>query len=156
MIRKVRLVLSTLVVVCGAIVTGVAEPALAENYLLIINANNAFSGDPGAMKTVVKRLYLRQITDWPNSEKGNPFGRPSDSAAHRAFAKGVLGMTEAQLQAHWSRLKQTTGETPPREVEKSRVLLRQIARKKGAFSVIAKSEARKLPARVRVLFRFSE
>lgn len=133
-------------------IDAIGEP----RYLIVINANNRFSDDEKIMKAQIKRLYLKQQRAWPNEFKSLPFGRPADNAAYDAFITHVLGMTETQLNSHWLRLKQTTGETPPEAVSSPRSLLRQIARNKGAFSIIRDDEARKLPAKVRILFSFSK
>jgi len=49
-------------------------------------------------------------------------------------------MSGAQIEDHWMRMKQTRGETPPRSVKSSRIVLRQIQLKENAVTVIAKSE----------------
>ena len=129
-------------------------PAEAACFQVIVNASNTFSEDKVTMKRFIKRLYLRQQTIWPNAQESTPFGRPANSPIYQAFVENVLGMTREELNYHWKRLKQTTGETPPRAVEAVRMLLRQVSKKKGAFSVMGADEARKIPAKVRILFKF--
>lgn len=148
--------LSSILVVGALLSIGATDVTGDDSYLLVINANNKYSGNGEEMRQEIRRLYLRHKSNWPDEETSSPLGRPVHTDAHQAFLTFVLGMTQTELNDHWSRLKQISGETPPREVERPRTLLRQIARDKGAFSVIAESETRKLPARVRVLFTFPQ
>ena len=143
--------LMTLVALCAAH-SVVATANEGREFLVVVNANNRFSADETSMKAQLRRLYLKQQRTWPNAEECLPIGRPDESAAHDAWLQ-FLDMTEEQLSEHWLTLKQTTGDTPPESVTSVRSLLRQIARNKGAFSIIEDAEARKLPAKVRVLFR---
>lgn len=141
-----------------ALITGLFTSAIAESipvFFVVVNANNPFSAEQAVMRAQIKRLYLKQQHAWPNEDKGIPFDRPADNSAHTAFTREILSMTEVELTSHWLRMKQTSGETPPETVSSVRSLLRQIARNEGAFSVIQDGEARKMPAKVRVLFRFS-
>ena len=129
--------------------------ASTPTYLVVVNANNPFSAEQQTMMAQIKRLYLKQQHAWPNDDKSIPFRRPVENEAYGAFNTEILRMTERELNSHWLRLKQTSGETQPEAVSSVRSLLRQIARNKGAFSIIRDGEARKLPAKVRVLFSFS-
>ncbi len=133
---------------------GAADP-VAGTYLVLVNGNNRYSGDAAEMMARIRRLYLGDETAWPEADDCVPLARPRGSAADRALSALVLGMDGDELDAHWRRLTQATGAEPPRAIGPVRELLRTIARNKGAFGIIAEGEARKLPAKVRVLFRFS-
>lgn len=139
------------------ILLGMADITLAEDktYLVVVNANNPFSREESFMRNVVKRVYLKQKSSWVSSLKAVTYARPLESASHKAFIREVLGMSQSELDTHWLRLKQTTGEARPREVASGRNVLRQIANNQGAFSVIEEGETRRLNDQVRVLFRFS-
>ena len=131
-----------------------ATTSSAATYLVVVNANNRFSANQETMKAQIKRMYLKQQLVCPNDDESVPFGRPPDNPAHQAFVIQILDMTTGELNSHWTRLQQTTGKLPPDSVSSVRSLLRQISRKKGAFSIIEEGETRKLPAKVRILFRF--
>jgi hypothetical protein len=130
-----------------------AVPGTAVTYLVVVNANNPYSGREAAMRTAIKSLFLRDQIYWPDAGLSVPLVRPRDNAAFAAFVKDVLGMTLDELASHWRRLERDTGTTPPAQIGSARELLGRVARNQGAFSVIAEGEARKLPAKVRVLFK---
>jgi len=132
-----------------ALLAGTAATAQAAEYYLIVNAANDTSAD----KDVVKRLFLKQQTSWPNGVSADPFDRSEGDAARNAFLQNVLGMTETELNAHWLQLKQTKGETPPRQVGSDNIIVRAVATKEGAFGFV--DDASSLPADVKVLFTFS-
>lgn len=146
--------LTALLITIGVVNLSASLASTVPTYLLVVNANNRFSANEVVMKAQVKRLYLKQQLSWPDAAESLPFDRPIDNPAHHAFISQILEMTTGELDSHWLRLKQTTGETPPDAVSSVRSLLRQISRNEGAFSIIEEGETRKLPAKVRILFRF--
>lgn len=150
--RNVRKILLATLVVSGLAL--MSQAAQAENFALVVNAGNSYTADLPSMKNAMKRFYLKQQTTWPNGDPVEAFARVSDSAPHKAFSTTVLGMSQAEQDAHWAKLKQTIGETAPRDVDSSSILLRQIVRKKGSFGVLSSSEMADMPAEVKVLFKF--
>ena len=125
----------------------------AAEYAVIVNAGNDYAAAEGDMKTVVRRIYLKQQTNWPNGVKAAPFSRGED-AAQTAFNKVVLDMSNAAHSDYWIKKKQTEGTVAPRAIGSTSILSRQIARRDGGVSVVPASDA--LPDQVRVLFTFSE
>ena len=130
-------------------------PATAGVYLLLVNGNNRYTAGDATMMAQIRRLYLGQQGTWPDARAALPLGRPADSAAQGALRRLILGMSRDALEAHWLRRNAATGAPPPRVVAEMRELVRAIARGDGAFGVVAADEATRLPAGVRVLFRFS-
>ncbi len=124
-------------------------------YLVLVNANNRYSADDVEMMAQIRRLYLKSESTWPNARQSIPFARPGGIPADRAFRALVLGMDGDDLDAHWRRLKRTSGTGQPETIVDVRDLMVAIARNPGAFGVIAKWETEKLPAKVRILFKFS-
>ncbi len=140
----------------GAVVVsfGAVAPvvnAYSAEYAVIVSAENKFSASEAEMKNAVKRIYLKQQTKWPNGIAGVPFSR-GETSEQTAFNKSILGMDNAAYSDYWVKMKQTEGSVAPRSVEASSILMRQVTRKPGAFSVVSTSDA--LPGGVRVLFRF--
>lgn len=150
--KKLAKLLAVGVLVAGATV-GISAQAQAADYAVVVNAANAYSADEADMKNVVKRIYLKQQTSWPNGTEGEPFAREDSSAEQTAFNAAVLGMDAAAHSDYWIKLKQTEGSVAPRSVGASSILMRQIARKPGGFGVVAASEP--LVDGVKVLFKFS-
>ncbi len=139
---------------------GVSSPAAragtAERvtYLVLVNAGNRLKGTVASLKEQVRQLYFGERREWPDARRGHPIDRPAESGAYRAFAEAVLGMSPDELASFWRRAETTDGGRRPPAIGPVKQLLRRIAREQGAFGVIAEHEVERLPARVRVLFRF--
>ena len=101
-----------------------------------------------------RQLYLGKRQEWPDTARGRPIDRPAESGAYRAFAEAILGMSPVELASFWSRAETANGDRRPPAIGPVKLLLRRIAREAGAFGVIAEDEVERLPARVRILFRF--
>ncbi|MFQ5347550.1 MAG: hypothetical protein ACE5ED_06860 [Rhodothalassiaceae bacterium] len=139
-----------------ALVARFVATAHAADYVVLVNADNPLLDSGANAQETVKRLFLKELTSWPGGVAAKPLGRTKASPAHAAFVAKVLGMSESELETHWLRLKQTRGETPPREVGSTLILFRQIARDPGAFAPATAEEALDAPPETAVLFRFSD
>lgn len=143
---------------------GFGEPVAAQTrmggmwvqpYVVLVNANNRTSSRDGDVVAIVRELFLKEQDTWPNLEPSTPYARPEGHAAEEAFVRLILDMNEPQLRQYWATLHSTDGTEAPPVVADPKELVRTIARDKGAFGIIAESEVEKLPAKVRVLFRFT-
>jgi hypothetical protein len=132
--------------------SSVPQDAVAK-YVLVVHAENPCRDDAATAKALIKRLYLKDLTAWADGTEARPYAREATAAEQVAFLKDVVGMTEAELARHWLRLKNTDGTTPPKAAESERLLLKHIARHRGAFGVVRK-EAVAGAEGVRVLFEF--
>lgn len=128
--------------------------ASAETYAIVTGASNDFSADDNATTQIAKRLFLKEKKDWPNGLEAKVFDRNADSPEQSAFTKNVLQMSKSEVAEHWLNLKQKTGETPPREVGSTRMLMKFLEKYPGGLSVIKVSEAE--GANVRVLLEISD
>jgi len=131
-----------------------AVSAWAAGYKVVVNANVAYAGAPDEAKQIVRRIFLKEATAWPGGPDATPLGRKTDDPAFTAFLSNVLGMTQAEYDAHWARLKQTTGDTPPREVGSASILERLIAKRDGTVGLVSADEAANLGEGVKVLFEY--
>ena len=149
---SLRLV-TLLFVVLSAFWLTVAAPVLAaaETFLVVINASNRISGSDAELREVVRQLYLKEESRWPDDLPSLPIARPVENAATDAFTETILGISPEELETYWAEV----GTNPPGAIGPVRELLRQISRNKGAFSIVAAAEAKKLPAKVRVLLEFT-
>lgn len=134
----------------------VAGAAEAADYAVIVNSGNPVLAEGEAARETVKRIYLKDLGQWPDGSPAEPLARIEGSDAQKAFVAKVLGMTDTAVGEHWARLKQTKGETPPREVNSALVLFRTVGREKGGLAVLTADELLDAPAEVSVLFRFSD
>lgn len=137
-----------------ALAAGMPALAQAADFAVIVNAENPFSADEAGAKAQVARLFLKQQTQWPGGTEAVPFARDAGSPEQSAFEASILGMSAAEQDDHWKRLKQTTGEAAPRGVGSTSILVRQVAKNPGAFGVISLQDAGKLGAGAKVLLEF--
>lgn len=145
--RIVTLFCAALVVLAGS---SAASPGTGD-YAVVVNAANTYKADTGAMKQVIKQLYLKERTDWPNKVPAKPFGRPLGSPEHRTLVYQIMGMTDSQLAAYWLSLKQRSGETAPSEIDSDVMVLKLVARYPGAFAIVKKDAAQSEPG-IAILF----
>ncbi|MBL1277762.1 MAG: hypothetical protein COB30_016905 [Ectothiorhodospiraceae bacterium] len=129
-------------------------PVFAGSYAVIINADNTFSGDKQSAINTVKRLYLKIQSSWPSGSKVKLLARKDSSSIQKAFIKSILGMTDAELAAHWISVKQKTGETPPRSVRSGRIVIKLVEKNSGGVSFIESKDIPGLTNKAKVLFTF--
>ena len=128
----------------------VQEP---KKYVVVINEKNAASLSGEKAKATVKKLFLKSLTRWPDGTESKPYARKGSSESQAAFVKAVLGMNDAELARHWLKIKNMNGSTPPKSVSSDRMLLKYVARHKGAFGVVSADAASKAKG-VKVLLEF--
>lgn len=143
--------LAALLLATASLTTGTAA---AEDFAVIVHQSNNYADSVEAMKQVVRQLFLKERSEWPNKIAVKPFARAAGSSEHDAFLNGVLKMTEADLANHWISLKQRTGQTAPREISRDSLLIKLVAKYEGSFAVVSKGEAEGSDS-VRVLFTFA-
>lgn len=132
----------------------VQEPAEKPvRHAVVVHVDNALSETGEAAKAIVKKLFLKELTQWPDGTEAKAYGRADKSDAHERFRKQVLGMSEAELARHWLRVKSSNGTTPPKEVDSDRLVLKFVAKNENAFGIV-ELDAAKAAEGVRVLFEF--
>lgn len=136
------------------IATTAAPAVLAQPYSIIVNVTNNYAASDDEMRQLIKRLFLKQETDWPNGELARAFGRDPKSSEQNVFAEKILAMNTAEIARHWLGLKQKTGETPPRSINSTRMLLKTVEKYPGAFGLVDEKTAKELPNTVKILFSF--
>ena len=138
------------------LISGTCSPGFSEDsFALVVNHNNPFSGDRQETISLIARLFLKKGKMWPKSDiTCRPFDRDGDSIEHRHFVQGILKMSKGRLAEHWAKMKQLRGDTPPRKIKTTRILLKLIQKNEGAFGIVSQDEVSNLPKDVRVLFFF--
>ncbi len=121
---------------------------------IIVNRENPISGTSKELNILVARIFLKQQKDWPNDILCRAYDRELDSAEHQQFVEHILKMSEGTLSTHWVKMKQLSGETPPRVIRSSGILFRFIEKHKGGIGIVKQEEVRKLPPSIKVLFGF--
>lgn len=123
------------------LLSGLVPLANAADFVVVVNAKNTYAGNPSDTKALVTRLYLKQITSWPDGSQSKVFAAPDDSAQMVAFRERILGMSQPELVGHWLSVKQRTGETPPRAMAATAVLIKLIEQYPGSMSLMLRGEA---------------
>ena len=136
-------------------IIALAAPCFAEETMaIIVNRENPISGTTEELNNLVARIFLKQQKDWPSDILCRTYDRESHSPEHQHFVERILNMSEGRLLAHWGKMKQLSGETPPRVIRSSSILLRFIAKHKGGIGIVKQEEVKKLPSSIKVLFTF--
>lgn len=123
-------------------------------FVVVAHADTAAAEDPEQSLQQVRRLFLKEQSNWTDGTTATAFQREQDNPAMQAFHKSVLEKSDAEVLAHWQKLKQLRGETPPRAVGSARILLRLVAREPGRFGIVTREEAANLPPDVKILFEY--
>ncbi|MBL4789052.1 MAG: hypothetical protein JKY60_08375 [Kordiimonadaceae bacterium] len=129
--------------------------ATADDFYVVVNNSNGYSADIADMKTQIRRFYLKESKNWPGGSTVVSFSRKPSHVAYHAMLNGLLKMSPSEFEEHWARKKQTTGDTRPRSVGSTNILLRLIKRTPGAIGIIKKADSTSLPDGVKVLFEFA-
>ena len=135
-------------------IRGSAE-ATAGEYAVVVNKKNGYEpSDKEQTRNLIKALFLKKRKDWPSGETAKPFAYREGTPEAVAFQKQVLKMSDAELSKHWLSLKQTTGDTPPRELPSASLALKFIDKFEGAFSVMSKEDAEANKDSVKMIYEF--
>ena len=132
-----------------------SSPCVADNsFAVVVNKDNPLSGNSDELARIVARIFLKKQRDWPHDIPSRVYDREPDSPEHQQFVGQVLKMSEGRLAVHWVKMKQVSGETPPRVIRSPGILLRFIEKHKGGVGIIKQDEVASLPSSVKVLFSF--
>ena len=109
-------------------------PVTAAN-VIIVNAGNASGVDLDA----VKRIYLGKSKTFPDGSKALPLTYEQGEAVRESFNGGVLGKSESQYSAFWSKLVFTGRGTPPESVSSQEEMLQLVATNPNTMGFIDES-----------------
>jgi hypothetical protein len=136
-----------------AVLAGAQDNKPPAKWAVVVNSANKCTDTGDAAKATIKKLFLKELTQWPGGLEAKPYSRDGLAPEQVAFLKLVLGMSEAELARHWMKMKNMSGTTPPKDVDTERMLLKYVAKTAGAFGVV-RIDAAKGVEGVRVLFEF--
>ena len=118
-------------------------------YAIIVNVDNVYKQNINEGFKKIKSLYLKRSKTWSENLPAYYVDREHNNSSQLAFYDLVLKMNQKEVSTFWKdRRKKNKKELSLREV------VREIARNKGAFSVVSKSKINKLPAKVKILYHF--
>ena len=127
--------LVALILVTGLVLSTVSLAADESEYAVVASAELAGSSEE-ADATLIRLLYLKELSDWPDGRVARPIGRPADSEAHQRFLEAILDMDSRRLEAHWASLKQRTGQGAVRAISSDAHTVVLLKRFEGAFAVL--------------------
>lgn len=99
----------------------------------------------------IKRIFLGKNKKFDNGNKIIPMNQNQGSEARTAFGKKVLGKSDSQLKAYWSKLIFTGKGTPPDEKSNDAEILKLVANTPDSIAYV---DAASLDDSVKVVGRF--
>ncbi|WP_032096663.1 MULTISPECIES: phosphate ABC transporter substrate-binding protein [unclassified Alteromonas] len=103
---------------------------------IIINANNA----SGIDVEMVKRIYLGKSKAFPDGSRAIPLTFETGNGLRDTFNKDVLGKSESQYSAFWSKLVFTGRGTPPEMISNEDEMLTLVATNPNTIGFIDESK----------------
>lgn len=131
----------------GSTLLLIALPASAGTVVVVSSGNGITELDA----SVISRIYLGKSSSFPNGSSAVPIDQTEGSAPRNEFSEKVLGKSESQLKAYWSKLIFTGKGTPPKAVGDSSEVKKLIADNPNMIGYIDESA---VDEAVNVVFRF--
>ena len=103
---------------------------------VIINPNNTSSID----LELVKRIYLGKSKAFPDGSRAIPLTFETGNDLRDTFNKDVLGKSEAQYSAFWSKLVFTGRGTPPEMISNEQEMLTLVATNPNTIGFVDESK----------------
>jgi ABC-type phosphate transport system substrate-binding protein len=103
---------------------------------IIINANNT----SGIDVEMVKRIYLGKSKAFPDGSRAIPLTFETGNGLRDTFNKDVLGKSESQYSAFWSKLVFTGRGTPPEMISNEDEMLTLVATNPNTIGFIDESK----------------
>ena len=103
---------------------------------IIINANNI----SGIDVEMVKRIYLGKSKAFPDGSRAIPLTFETGNGLRDIFNKDVLGKSESQYSAFWSKLVFTGRGTPPEMISNEDEMLTLVATNPNTIGFIDESK----------------
>jgi hypothetical protein len=103
---------------------------------VIVNANN----NSGVDIDTVKKIYLGKMKAFPDGSRAIPLTFEQGNDTRNAFNNGVLGKSESQYSAFWSKLVFTGRGTPPEMIATDEEMLQLVATNPNTIGFIDESK----------------
>jgi len=88
----------------------------------------------------LRRIYRKEITQWPDGTAIMPFDHAGSSDLRRSFCRKVLGATVSEVQNFWINKRMTAGVTGPKVFKSATLVKRFVANTPGGIAYIAPDE----------------
>lgn len=90
-------------------------------------------------KTAIERLFMGRSHSFENGRSALPLNNAAGSSSRETFNQRVIGRTDAQINAYWSKLVFTGKGSPPRELSSDQEVLSAISGNMDAIGYIPSS-----------------
>jgi ABC-type phosphate transport system substrate-binding protein len=122
------------ILVCaGALFLGFPAVGAAEDFLVIVNKDNANA--VGA--DFVAKAYRGEAKSWPSGGNIAPVALGEDNATRAAFDKAVLGKSPNQSRALWAQLAFTGKAVPPKMVDSDEDVVKAVLENHNAIGYVS-------------------
>jgi len=88
----------------------------------------------------LRRIYRKEITQWPDGQAIIPFDHAGSSDLRRSFCRKVLDATVPEIQNFWINQLMTAGITGPKVFKSATLVKRFVANTPGGIAYIAPDE----------------
>ncbi len=115
-------------------ILGSVVPSAAADFVVVVNPQVKVDH---LTKAQLKRIYRKEMTEWPGDGAIIVFDQPASSEVRAAFSKKVLDATVAEVQNYWINKKMTAGLTGPKVFRSPTLVKKFVARTPGAIGYLA-------------------
>ncbi len=117
-----------------------AAPARAiseEAIAIIVNRDNP---QKALSRDEVRRIYTNSVLEWPDGTPVAIYDLSVEDPVREIFSGKVLRKAPSKVAQEWAHLKITNqAKNPPRAVKSESIIIRRIAREKGAIGYVSLS-----------------
>jgi TonB family protein len=144
--RSVARISAALLMATAAVAANRRPLSAQEGYRVIVNAANELHA---ASRRDVARMFLKQLTQWPDGAPVQPVNLPQRAEVRDRFCRALLDRSSAAIQAYWQNQVFSGREVPPVEQATDADVVRFVESNATAIGYV--SAKTPLPADVRAL-----
>lgn len=129
-----------LVLVSFAVLVFAVAAASAGTVAVIVNSSNQVRSMSVAE---IHRLYTNAVFEWPDGTPVTLYDLAINDPARSVFSEAVLNKTPMKTAEEWAHFKITNqAKNPPIAIKSEALILRRVAREKGAIGYVTLETAR--------------
>jgi len=121
--------------------------AIFADIAIIVHPTNTSVLD----KNVIERIYMGKTNNFEDGKPAQPVNSSKGNSSRENFNKLVIGRTDAQVNAYWSKLLFTGKGTPPKEVGSDQDVIAAVSANESAIGYV---DASAVTANVKVVATF--
>jgi len=111
--------------------------ALSETIAIIVNRDNP---QKALSRDEIRRIYTNSVLEWSDGTPVAIYDLSVDDPVREVFSGRVLRKAPSKVAQEWAHLKITNqAKNPPTAVKSESIIIRRIAREKGAIGYVSLS-----------------